>query len=201
MVVTVGRRNANGTIELSEMDGGKVARPAIGAQLPAMAQKPTQEAEEGDASTPSRPNDGSIDGAISPAAAGAPARRGSFKRRHWGKLTVFTLLGLPITGFALWTFITLSWSYSSGQRAGYVQKISHKGFVCKTWEGTLYTDIAKGFRSDSFSFTVRSDSLAHVIEALSGKRVTMHYEQHISVPTSCFGETEYFVTKVQPIPE
>lgn len=136
------------------------------------------------------------------AEAAAPAApKPSFKRRHWGKLTVLTLLGVPITAFALWAFISLSWSYSSGQRAGYVQKISHKGFVCKTWEGTLYTDIAKGFRSDSFSFTVRSDSLAHVIEGLSGKRVTMHYEQHIYVPTSCFGETEYFVTKVQAIPE
>ena len=133
--------------------------------------------------------------------AAAPAPRRSFARRHWGKMTILMLLGIPAAIFALWAFITLSWSYSSGQRAGYVQKISHKGFVCKTWEGTLYTDIAKGFRSDSFSFTVRDDSLAHVIERLSGKRVTMHYEQHIYVPTSCFGETEYFVTKVDTIPE
>ena len=132
---------------------------------------------------------------------GSTAKRHSFKRRHWGKLTVVTLLGVPITAFALWVFASLSWNYSDGQRAGYVQKISHKGFVCKTWEGTLYTDIAKGFRSDSFSFTVRSDSLAHIIEGLSGKRVTMHYEQHIYVPTSCFGETEYFVTKVETIRE
>ena len=129
------------------------------------------------------------------------APKPSFKRRHWGKLTVFVLLGLPITAFALWTLASLSWSYSSGQRAGYVQKMSYKGFVCKTWEGVLYTDIAKGFRSDSFSFTVRSDSLAKVVEALSGKRVTIHYEQHIKVPSSCFGDTEYFVTQVQPIPE
>ena len=125
----------------------------------------------------------------------------SFKRRHWGKLLVTVLFGLPITAFALWTLASLSWSYSSGQRAGYVQKMSYKGFVCKTWEGVLYTDIAKGFRSDSFSFTVRSDSLAKVIEGMSGKRVTIHYEQHIKVPSSCFGDTEYFVTQVQPIPE
>ncbi len=131
----------------------------------------------------------------------AVAPKQSFKRRHWGKLIVFVLLGLPITGFALWTLASLSWSYSSGQRAGYVQKMSYKGFVCKTWEGVLYTDIAKGFRSDSFSFTVRSDSLAKVVESLSGKRVTIHYEQHIKVPSSCFGDTEYFVTQVQPIPE
>lgn len=134
-----------------------------------------------------------------PAPSSAP--RKSFARRHWGKLTVLTLLAAPISVFAVWALVTLSWSYSSGQRAGYVQKMSRKGFVCKTWEGVLYTDIAKGFRSDSFSFTVRNDSVAHVIEGLSGKRVTLHYEQHIYVPTSCFGETEYFVTRVDTIPE
>ncbi|MEI6740893.1 MAG: hypothetical protein WCK74_11350 [Gemmatimonadaceae bacterium] len=130
----------------------------------------------------------------------APAKP-SLAKRHWGKLTLLGLLGLGGGGFALWVAITLNWSYSSGERAGYVQKISRKGYVCKTWEGTLYTDIAKGFRSDSFSFTVRSDSLAKVIEGLAGKRVSVHYEQHLGVPTSCFGDTEYFLTGIQRIAE
>ncbi len=129
----------------------------------------------------------------------APQR--SFARRHWGKLTLLVLFAGPALVFALWSVIALSWSYSTGQRAGFVQKISRKGYVCKTWEGTLYTDIAKGFRADSFAFTVRNDSLAHVIESLGGKKVDVHYEQHIGVPTSCFGDTEYFVTAVTPIPE
>jgi hypothetical protein len=111
------------------------------------------------------------------------------------------IVGLPAVVLALWATIALSWSYSSGKRAGYVQKISRKGYICKTWEGTLYTDIARGFQSDSFSFTVRSDSLAHVIETLSGKRVAVDYEQHIYVPTSCFGDTEYFVKGVSVLPD
>ncbi|WP_396222055.1 hypothetical protein [Gemmatimonas sp.] len=130
-----------------------------------------------------------------------PAPRTSFVRRHWLAVTVLVLLGLPALGLGIWTAAALSWSYSEGSRAGYVQKISRKGWLCKTWEGTLYTDIAKGFRSDSFSFTVRSDSVAAAITALSGKRVTVTYQQHVGVPTSCFGETEYFVTAVEPSPE
>lgn len=130
---------------------------------------------------------------------GAPRR--SFFRRHWGKVTLASLIGVPLTLFAVYLAVVLSWSYSSGQRAGYVQKISRKGYVCKTWEGTLYTDIAKGFRADSFSFTVRSDSLARLIETLGGKRVAVSYEQHIGLPSSCFGDTEYFVTGVRVIPE
>lgn len=130
-----------------------------------------------------------------------PVPRKGFFRRHWLLTTLFVIVGLPVIGITAWSAVALNWSYSSGKRAGYVQKISRKGFVCKTWEGTLYTDIAKGFRSDSFSFSVRSDSIAHRIEELSGKRVAVEYQQHIGVPTSCFGETEYFVTGVQLIPE
>ncbi len=110
-------------------------------------------------------------------------------------LAVIIIVPIAWTSFALW------WSYSDGDRAGVLQKFSRKGYVCKTWEGTLYTDIAKGFRSDSFSFTVRNDSVARVLESLSGKKVAVQYDQHIYVPTSCFGETEYFVTGVQELPE
>lgn len=137
--------------------------------------------------------------ASAPPAAASP-RKGFF-RRHWLLSTLLVVLGLPALGFGVWTAVALNWSYSSGKRAGYVQKISRKGFVCKTWEGTLYTDIAKGFRSDSFSFSVRDDAIARQIEQLSGKRVAVEYEQHLGVPTSCFGETEYFITGVQSIPE
>jgi hypothetical protein len=154
-----------------------------------------------DPTSPSESSESSEGAPDSPTAAPASKPRQSFLRRHWLAVGVLGVFGLPALGFALWATIALSWSYSSGKRAGYVQKISRKGFVCKTWEGTLYTDIAKGFRSDSFSFTVRNDSLAHVIETLSGKRVAVDYEQHIYVPTSCFGDTEYFVTGVSALPE
>lgn len=131
----------------------------------------------------------------------APPSRPSFLRRHWLAVTLLALLGLPALGFTVWTAAALNYSYSSGKRAGYVQKISRKGWLCKTWEGTLYTDIAKGFRSDSFVFSVRNDSIAHLLETMSGQRVTVDYEQHVGVPTNCFGETEYYLTGVQVIPE
>lgn len=145
---------------------------------------------------------GSADTASAAPASDAPRpAKKSFVRRHWLAVTVLAVLGLPAVGLATWTAAALSWSYSEGSRAGFVQKISKKGWLCKTWEGTLYTDIAKGFRSDSFSFSVRSDSIAKAISDLSGKRVTVTYQQHVGVPTSCFGETEYFVTAVEASPE
>ena len=190
-----------------ESGSRKVARAGSPPQVPTAGQLSRESAlccthnpvvAVSDSTSPSESSEGAPD---RPMAALASKPRQSFLRRHWLAVGVLGVFGLPALGFALWATIALNWSYSSGKRAGYVQKISRKGYVCKTWEGTLYTDIAKGFRSDSFSFTVRSDSLAHVIETLSGKRVAMDYEQHISVPTSCFGDTEYFVTGVSVLPE
>ena len=125
----------------------------------------------------------------------------SFKRRHWGKLTLLFLFGLPAAVLAIWTAVALNFSYSDGKRDGYVQKMSRKGWACKTWEGTLYTGIAKSFQSDSFQFTVRSDSIAELIQSYAGKKVAVDYKQHIGVPLSCFGDTEYFVTGVSTLPE
>ena len=114
---------------------------------------------------------------------------------------MFWLLLVPIALIALYFTVVLKWNYSAGERAGWVQKLSRKGWLCKTWEGTLYTDvIGQGFRSDSFNFTVRSDSLAREMAELSGKRVAVQYKQHTLVPTSCFGDTEYFVSSVRAVP-
>jgi len=122
----------------------------------------------------------------------------SFKRRNWGKLLLLTLVMLPAMVFAIWSVFALNWSYSEGVRPGFVQKISRKGYLCKTWEGVLYTDL-KGFRADSFQFTVRSDSIARLLQSLSGKQVSLDYQQHVGVPSSCFGDSEYFVVGVREL--
>ena len=117
--------------------------------------------------------------------------------RRWILILVFALVVLPIAGFALWTWAALSYPYSSGERAGFVQKISHKGWVCKTWEGELAMTTQPGAVPQIFPFSVRDETIAKQISAAAGQRVTLTYEQHRGVPTDCFGETEYFVTAVK----
>jgi hypothetical protein len=102
--------------------------------------------------------------------------------------------------FGLYTMVVLKWSYSAGERAGFMQKLSTKGFVCKTWEGELQLVALPGSMPEKFLFSVRNDAVAARINATMGKRVALTYEQHIGVPTSCFGETEYFVTDVKEVP-
>jgi hypothetical protein len=101
--------------------------------------------------------------------------------------------------FALYIFIALNWSYSTGERAGFLQKVSNKGWICKTWEGELSLVAMPGAAPEKFLFTVRDEAVAQKISAAAGKRVTLNYEQHKGLPTSCFGDTDYFVTGVTEI--
>src|SRR5207253_10718421 len=113
-------------------------------------------------------------------------------------LGLLGLLVLVAGGLAGFAWLTLHWAYSDGERAGYVQKLSKKGWLCKTWEGELaMVPIPGTLTPQIFNFTVRSDSVAKVLEQDLGKRVSLTYEQHRGVPSSCFGETEYFVSNVR----
>ena len=123
-------------------------------------------------------------------------RRGFF-RQHWGKLTLMTLILGPLVVFSVWASIALSYDYSTGDRVGWVQKLSRRGWLCKTWEGELQMSNIPGSAPMLFAFTVRDDSIAGAIEQTAGRKVSLTYEQHIGVPTTCFGETEYFVTRVR----
>jgi hypothetical protein len=105
-----------------------------------------------------------------------------------------------VLAFAAFTWLTLHWSYSDGERAGFLQKFSRKGWICKTWEGEMALVTLPGTFAEKFAFTVRDDDLAKQLSADVGKRMSVHYEQRKWIPTSCFGDTEYFVTSVQVTP-
>ncbi|MDP5238685.1 hypothetical protein Q9Q94_04050 [Uliginosibacterium sp. 31-16] len=109
------------------------------------------------------------------------------------------ILAVVVLLAAAYTWLSLSYDYSDGERAGYVQKFSRKGWVCKTWEGDLALVNLPGQPAEIFTFSVRDDAVATQINALMGKRVTLTYEQHIGVPSSCFGETQYFVTAIRAV--
>jgi len=115
------------------------------------------------------------------------------KKRHlWLKIGL-PVIGVPILGVALWVWATLGFVYSSGERTGYVQKMSHRGWTCKTWEGELAMSPVPGSPPTLFNFTIRNDSVAKALELVAGHQVTLSYAQHKNVPSTCFGETEYFV--------
>jgi hypothetical protein len=110
---------------------------------------------------------------------------------------VLLFLVLGLLGVAGFSWFTLHWSYATGERAGYVQKLSYKGWLCKTWEGEMAMVTMPGTVSDKFYFTVPDATVAEQINGSVGKRMALHYEQHRWIFNSCFGETQYFVTAVR----
>jgi len=105
-----------------------------------------------------------------------------------------------VLGLVGFTWFTLHWSYADGERAGFLQKFSRKGWVCKTWEGQMALVTLPGTVAEKFDFTVRDDEVAKQLGANIGKRMSVHYEQRKWIPTSCFGDTEYFVTHMDLTP-
>lgn len=116
------------------------------------------------------------------------------------KFAVLGVLGAIVLG-GLWFLFAFNWSYSTGERAGYVQKLSQKGWLCKTWEGELAMVTMPGTTAEKFLFTVWDRQVVAEINQAMGRRVSLHYEQKVGLPTSCFGETRYWVNKVMVVPE
>jgi len=114
-------------------------------------------------------------------------------------VTMLLILFAAVLLFAGYTWLSLNWSYSEGDRAGSLQKFSKKGWICKTWEGELLLTTVPGAIPDKFEFSVRDEEVARQVLANIGKRVVLGYAQHKGVPSSCFGDTEYFIEKVQAV--
>jgi len=115
-------------------------------------------------------------------------------------LAIAVLLALVVG--ALWVWATLTFSYASSEKRGYVQKLTRRGWICKTWEGELSVAPIPGttVQSGVFAFTVRDDSIAAALLRSSGALVALRYDEHRGVPTSCFGDTEFYVTGFQRVP-
>ena len=131
-----------------------------------------------------------------------PASSSTASRRAPSRLKlVFWLLLVPLALVAAYFAVVLNWNYSDGERAGWVQKFSRSGWLCKTWEGEMAMVTMPGAIPEKFLFTVWDDNVAAQINRVMGKRVTLHYEQKVGLPTTCFGETRHFVTGVVAVDE
>ena len=127
----------------------------------------------------------------------APPQPTTFFRRHRWKIILFGFIAVVVAAGSLWTLITLTFSYSDGDRVGYVQKFSHRGWLCRTWEGELAMSPVPGATPQIFPFTVRDDATAKRIKDAEGKRVALHYKEKRGVPSSCFGDTSYFISEMR----
>ena len=118
--------------------------------------------------------------------------------RRWPKW-LLSILGLILVGAIAWTFFTLSWAYSEGERAGILQKFSKKGWICKTYEGELALYVVGGVAPQIWNFSTRDEKVAEQLSQAVGKQVRLHYTEHRGVPTDCFAETPYFAKSLEVV--
>ncbi|HTS88504.1 MAG TPA: hypothetical protein VMG41_08440 [Gemmatimonadales bacterium] len=136
--------------------------------------------------------------AASPAPVSAPGPR---HRWHWRRYLILFLLAVLLLS-AAYSWFVVNWDYSNGYRSGQLQKFSQKGWICKTHEGELWQSVFGNVvpnKDNIWLFTVRSDRVAHQLETLVGKNVRLHYTEHRGIPSSCFGDTRYFVDSVAAV--
>jgi hypothetical protein len=114
---------------------------------------------------------------------------------------ILWLLLLPLVVLGIYLAFVLNWSYADGERAGYLQKFSKKGWLCKTYEGEMAMTTVPGVMPVIWYFSVRDEAVAKQLDDMAGKRVVLHYEEHRGIPTTCFGETGHFVDRVKEIDE
>jgi hypothetical protein len=109
-------------------------------------------------------------------------------------LLLIVVVVLLFTGYV---YVALNWSYSKGERIGYIQKFSEKGWLFKTWEGELQMLPVPGALPEKFNFSVRDKGIISKLNSTMGKKVSLFYEQHKGIPTNFFGESEYFAVDVK----
>ena len=117
------------------------------------------------------------------------------------KRVLLALILSPIILAALYLLVVFNWSFSDGERAGYLQKLSHKGWICKTYEGELAMTTVPGLAPVIWNFTVWDEAVATKLTGLLGKRIVLHYREYRGLPTDCFGSTDYFVDRVEAAAE
>jgi hypothetical protein len=135
--------------------------------------------------------------------AGIEVAKPAGKRRPTGRFGrwLLTLLLLVVIGSGLWTWFALAWAYSEGERAGVLQKISRRGWVCKTYEGELAQYIIAGVSPQIWEFSARDAQVAAELNKAVGHQVQLHYTEHVGIPSSCFADTRYFVDRVTLVGE
>src|SRR5215470_15300452 len=80
---------------------------------------------------------------------------------------LFWTLAVLILAPVVYVLFVFNWSYADGERAGWVQKFSNKGWLCKTWEGEMAMVSMPGSTSEKFPFTVWDEAIAEQINKVS----------------------------------
>lgn len=113
--------------------------------------------------------------------------------------------GIVFAGILI--FILIYWkyfyTYSTGYRAGLLQKFSHKGTIVKTYEGemilsSIISNANVALASEKFLFSVTNKYVANQLDTIQGRMVIVHYRQKNGT-AFWRGDSQYLVDSVKRI--
>ena len=110
------------------------------------------------------------------------------------KISAFIFLFITIAFIAYYAFVYYV-PFSEGVRSGELIKISHKGYVVKTWEGEISQGIS-GAQIFRFSVLSGNEAIIQQLKDLQGKYVKVEYIERYRT-FFWWGDTPYFITKVE----
>lgn len=114
-------------------------------------------------------------------------------------LALFFLLAIIF--LVAYAYLWFDWNPSFSYQEGYLQKLSKKGFACKTWEGELVMEPEFGTQR-KFQFSVRDEDIAKKVQENIGMPVHLEYQIHHGITFfGCIGDTLNFVTGISRKPE
>ncbi|WP_438967117.1 6-phosphogluconate dehydrogenase [Flavobacterium sp.] len=111
------------------------------------------------------------------------------------KIIIYSLLFMTLFIAGYFTFIYYV-PYSEGVRSGELIKISHKGYVVKTWEGEISQGIS-GAQIFQFSVLDNNPEAIEKLKELQGQYVKVDYVERYKT-FFWWGDTRYFITNVYP---
>jgi hypothetical protein len=109
------------------------------------------------------------------------------------KIIIYLSLIL-IFGVSSYVAIVRYYSISDGIRSGELIKISHKGFLFKTWEGELSQGLSG---AQIFSFSVIDENVVEKLKQYQGQYVKIEYKEHLDT-FFWLGDTNYYISDVVP---
>ena len=92
------------------------------------------------------------------------------------------------------TFVFYS-PYEVGVNSGKLTKISRSGYIFKTWEGEIISDVS-GLQSFNFSVQDKDQAIIEQLKDLQGKDVKVEYIKRYKA-FFWWGDTPIFITKVE----
>ncbi|PWT74695.1 MAG: hypothetical protein C5B59_10575 [Bacteroidetes bacterium] len=99
-------------------------------------------------------------------------------------LTIFIIV--LVVGLGIFVYFHFFWVFGEGVKAGTLNYVVKKGFVFKTYEGSLIQTGFKGstagtIQSYEFRFSVANSQIANKLMSNSGRDFELHYKEFVGV--------------------